>query len=67
LEIPVTGGSEDFAGATGFLMMVDTPIKQPPFTVTHYQGLITLRAQPGAPRTLASRPANGHNGVPAPC
>jgi hypothetical protein len=39
---PVTGGSGDFANATGFLMMVDTPISKPPFTVTHYQGTITL-------------------------
>jgi hypothetical protein len=39
---PVTGGSGDFANATGFLMMVDTPINKPPFTTTHYEGTITL-------------------------
>lgn len=39
---PVTGGTGDFAGATGFLMMVDTPIKKAPFVKTEYEGIITL-------------------------
>jgi hypothetical protein len=49
---PVTGGSGDFAGATGFLMMVDTPIKKPPLIVTHYEGVITLGKAPIAARRL---------------
>jgi hypothetical protein len=39
---PVTGGSGDFAGASGFLMMVDTPTKKAPFVETNYEGVITL-------------------------
>jgi hypothetical protein len=46
---PVTGGSGDFAGASGFLMMVDTPIGKAPFVQTHYQGVITI----GTPAILA--------------
>jgi hypothetical protein len=45
----VTGGSGDFAGASGFLMMVDTPIKKRPFVQTQYQGVITL----GTPLVMA--------------
>jgi hypothetical protein len=41
---PVTGGSGDFAGASGFLMMVDTPIGKAPFVKTQYEGVITLGA-----------------------
>src|SRR6201999_465313 len=37
---PVTGGTGDFAGATGFLMMVDTPTKKAPFVETFYEGMI---------------------------
>jgi hypothetical protein len=47
---PVTGGKDDFADATGFLMMVDTPIKKPPFTVTQYEGVITLGGPTSARR-----------------
>jgi hypothetical protein len=39
---PVVGGTGAFAGATGFLMMVDTPIKKKPFIKTHYEGDINL-------------------------
>jgi hypothetical protein len=39
---PVVGGTGGFAGATGFLMMVDTPIKKKPFIKTHYEGDINL-------------------------
>jgi hypothetical protein len=39
---PVTGGTEGFGGARGFLMMVDTPTKKAPFVKTRYQGVITL-------------------------
>jgi hypothetical protein len=51
---PITGGTEGFAGATGFLMMVDTPIKKAPFIKTRYEGVITLgsssiSARVGAP------------------
>jgi hypothetical protein len=45
---PVTGGSGDFAGATGFLMMVDTPTKKTPFVETSYEGIITLAGPAGA-------------------
>jgi hypothetical protein len=48
---PVTGGSGDFAGASGFLMMVDTPTGKPPFVTTRYEGVITLN------RPLAARSA----------
>jgi hypothetical protein len=39
---PVTGGTGGFATASGFLMMVDTPIGKPPFIKTHYEGVINL-------------------------
>lgn len=39
---PVTGGSGSFAGATGFLMMVDVPTKKAPYQLTEYEGVITL-------------------------
>lgn len=55
---PVTGGTGDFAGSTGFLMMVDTPIKKAPFVKTEYEGIITL----SGPSTLARLSA-----VPSPC
>ena len=45
---PVIGGTGDFAGATGFLMMVDTPIEKAPFIETNYEGLITLSGSPAA-------------------
>lgn len=47
---PVTGGTGDFAGATGFLMMVDVPIKKAPFVETSYEGVITLAGSPAAAR-----------------
>jgi hypothetical protein len=50
---PVVGGTGGFSGATGFLMMVDTPIKRKPFIKTHYEGDIrlggVLSASPKAP------------------
>jgi hypothetical protein len=51
---PITGGTGGFAGATGFLMMVDLPIKKAPFVTTQYEGIITLgssllSARVGAP------------------
>jgi len=49
----VVGGRGDFAGATGFLMFVDTPIGRPPFTKSHYQGRIDLSHAKGSPK-LAS-------------
>jgi hypothetical protein len=42
---PVTGGSGAFAGATGFLMMVDLPTNKAPFEITEYEGVITLPGQ----------------------
>lgn len=39
---PVVSGTGGFAGATGFLMIVDTPIKKKPFTKSHYEGDINL-------------------------
>jgi hypothetical protein len=39
---PIVGGSGDFAGATGFLMMVDLPTKKAPFQITEYEGVVTL-------------------------
>lgn len=54
---PVTGGSGDFAGATGFLMMVDTPIGKAPFIETSYEGLVTLAGTAGTARaSLAASP-----------
>ena len=50
---PVVSGTGGFAGATGFLIMVDTPIKKKPFIKTHYEGDINLvgtRSAPPAPR-----------------
>jgi hypothetical protein len=55
---PVTGGSGDFAGATGFLMMVDTPTAKAPFVETNYEGVITLSGGAAAARA---------NPAPAPC
>jgi hypothetical protein len=46
---PVVSGTGSFAGATGFLQMVDTPTKKPPFTKTTYEGEINL-----APGVLSS-------------
>ena len=39
---PVVGGKGSFAGASGFLMMVDRPKKGKPFVKTHYEGEIDL-------------------------
>ena len=39
---PVVGGTGSFAGATGFLMMVDTPIRRAPGIKTRYEGEINL-------------------------
>ena len=39
---PVVGGTGSFAGATGFLMMVDTPIRRPPGIKTAYEGELNL-------------------------
>lgn len=50
---PVTGGSGDFAGAGGFLMMVDTPKRKAPFTETHWEGTIVLAGAP-ARRLMSS-------------
>ena len=55
---PVTGGSGDFAGASGFLMMVDTPIKKAPFIETNYEGVITLSGAASSARVSTA---------PAPC
>jgi hypothetical protein len=55
---PVTGGSGDFAGVSGFLMMVDTPTKKAPFVETNYEGVITLSGPARAARV---------NTPPAPC
>ena len=38
----VYDGSEGFNGASGFLMMVDTPTGKPPGFKTHYEGEINL-------------------------
>jgi hypothetical protein len=38
----IVGGEGSFAGATGFLQMVDTPIGSPPSLKTHYEGVIDL-------------------------
>lgn len=48
----VTGGTDGFAGATGFLMMVDTPNGSPVGFKTHYEGEINLglNAKPNQPR-----------------
>ena len=48
----VTGGKDGFAGATGFLMMVDTPNGSPAGFKTHYEGEINLglNAKPNQPR-----------------
>jgi len=53
---PVTGGTGDFAGATGFLMMVDTPTKKAPFVETNYEGVITLSGAASAPRLNLALP-----------
>jgi hypothetical protein len=39
---PVIAGTGAFQGATGFLMMVDLPMKKAPFEMTEYEGVITL-------------------------
>ena len=46
----VVGGRGDFQGATGFVNMVDTPIKKPPLTKTHYQGRIDLNPLNASPK-----------------
>jgi hypothetical protein len=38
----VVGGTGSFAGATGFLMMVDTPIRRVPGIKTRYEGELNL-------------------------
>jgi hypothetical protein len=53
---PVTGGTGDFAGATGFLMMVDTPTKKAPFVETQYEGVITLAASATSARASTAPP-----------
>lgn len=53
---PVTGGTGDFAGATGFLMMVDTPTKKAPFVETSYEGVITLGSAASARINLMAAP-----------
>ncbi|HEX3362072.1 MAG TPA: hypothetical protein VHS74_13850 [Solirubrobacterales bacterium] len=50
---PVTGGGGAFAGATGFLMMVDLPTKKAPFSMTEYEGVITLAGQAASARASA--------------
>jgi len=50
---PVAGGTGAFAAATGFLMIVDEPIKKKPFIRTHYEGVIDV---PGALSASAPRP-----------
>lgn len=55
---PVTGGSGDFADASGFLMMVDTPTAKAPFVETNYEGVITLSGGGAAARV---------NSPPGPC
>jgi hypothetical protein len=47
---PITSGSGGFAGATGFLMMVDTPTKKAPFQTTEYEGVVTLGGSAPAAR-----------------
>jgi hypothetical protein len=42
----IVGGTGGLAGASGFLMMVDTPIGKAPFTKTHYEGFVTLIPAP---------------------
>jgi hypothetical protein len=51
---PVTGGTGAFAGASGFLMMVDTPTKKAPFVMTEYEGVITLSGKIGSARVSAN-------------
>lgn len=51
---PVTGGSGDFAGASGFLMMVDTPTKKAPFVETNYEGIITVSGPATSARPSAA-------------
>jgi hypothetical protein len=53
---PVTGGTGDFAGATGFLMMVDTPINKAPFVETNYEGVITLSGSASSARVATVNP-----------
>jgi hypothetical protein len=47
----VYDGTDGFAGASGFLMMVDTPLASPPFVKTYYEGEIhlTLNSRDPAP------------------
>ena len=53
---PVSGGSGDFAGASGFLMMVDTPTKKAPFVETNYEGVITLSGAASSARVNPAAP-----------
>jgi hypothetical protein len=51
---PVAGGTGDFANASGFLMMVDTPVSRAPYVKTHYQGVIYVNRH--ADKLAARRP-----------
>jgi hypothetical protein len=51
---PVTGGTGSFAGASGFLMMVDLPTKKAPFETTEYEGVINLAGAAGAARASSA-------------
>lgn len=51
---PVTGGTAAFKGATGFLMMVDLPIKKAPFEITEYEGVITLAGTSASARASSA-------------
>ncbi len=46
---PVTGGKDGFAGASGFLMMVDIPNGSPAGFKTHYEGDISVGAAKAPP------------------
>jgi hypothetical protein len=52
---PVTTGTGDFTGASGFLMMVDLPTKKAPFQITEYEGVITLGGSTMSARGSVSR------------
>ena len=45
----IVDGTDDFAWASGFLMMVDTPIGSAPFVKTHYEGDLNLGPGRAAP------------------
>jgi hypothetical protein len=49
----IVASSGGLTGTTGFLMMVDTPIKTAPGLKTHYEGDVVL---PGIGRPTAARP-----------